>query len=74
MKRVYTYAVETPSGAADPATLEQFNKQFADSGYRMRALLKSVVMDKTATMVTEQPVPDAKTARATAPLSPAGGH
>jgi hypothetical protein len=73
-KRVYTYAVGTPSGAVDTATPEQLNKQFADRGYRMRALLKSGVMDKTFTMVTEQPVPDAKTASATAPLSPVGGH
>ncbi len=74
VRRVYSYAVGTPSGSVDPVTLEELNKQFTDSGYRMRALLKSVVMNKTFTMVTEQPVPDAKTAGAAAPLSAAGGH
>jgi hypothetical protein len=69
VKRVYAYAVGTPSGAIDPAILESLDKQFAANGYRLRALLRSVVMNPTFTMVTEekQPVPAAKTASATAP-------
>ena len=76
VKRIYAYAVGTPSGSVDPATLEQLDKQFADSGYRLRALLRSVVMNPTFTMVTEekQPVPAAKTASATAPRSSAGAQ
>ena len=74
VKRLYTYAVGTPSGAVDPATLEALDKQFADSGYRMRALLRSVVMNRTFTAVTEQPVPDAKTASVSTPPSAASGQ
>jgi hypothetical protein len=76
VKRVYAYAVGSPSGSVDPATLEQLDKQFASSGYRLRALLRSVVTDPSFTMITEQkkPVSAAKTASATAPLSVAGTH
>jgi hypothetical protein len=76
VRRVYAYAVGTPSSAVDPATLEQLDKQFAASGYRLRALLRAVVMDPTFTTVTEekQPAPAAKTARATMSPAVAGGH
>ena len=76
VKRVYAYAVGTPSGSVDPVTLEQLDKQFVAGGYRLRELLRSVVMNPTFTTVTEQkqPVPAAKTASATASPSAAGFH
>jgi len=76
VKRVYAYAVGTPSGAVDPVTLEQLDKQFAANGYRLRALLRSIVTNPTFRMVTEekQPESSAKTANATASPSVAGTH
>jgi hypothetical protein len=74
VKRVYAYAVGTPSGSVDPVTLEQLDKQFAAGGYRLRALLRSVVMNPTFTMVAEDKQPPAKTASATASPSVAGIH
>ncbi len=76
VKRVYAYAVGSPSTAVDPATLAQLDKQFATDGYRLRGLLRAVVMDPTFTTVTEQkqPEPTAKTASAPASPSVAGFH
>lgn len=74
VKRVYAYAVGTPSGSVDPVTLEQLDKQFVAGGYRLRALLRSVVMNPTFTMVAEDKQPPAKTASAPASPPAAGIH
>lgn len=53
VKRVYAYAVASPSTAAGPGVLDGLNMQFAADGYKLRPLLKSVVTDKSFSQVRE---------------------
>ena len=46
VKRVYAYAVGTPSASVDPVTLEQLDKQFVAGGYRL--LDTQFVTDQTS--------------------------
>ena len=62
VKRVYAYAVASPSGTAGPGVLDDLNKRFAAAGYKLRPLLKSVVMDKSFSQIREPLSPPAKLA------------
>ena len=53
VKRVYAYAVASPSATAGPGVLDTLNKEFAASGYKLRPLLKSVVTDRTFSQIRE---------------------
>jgi hypothetical protein len=59
VKRVYAYGVGSPSGSDNPAILDALNKQFAASGYKLRPLLRSVVMNKAFAEVHEVVEPPA---------------
>ncbi len=54
VKRTYSYGTGSPSGPADRAVLDGLNKQFAAGGYKLRPLLKSVVMNKNFSQVRER--------------------
>jgi hypothetical protein len=64
VKRVYSYAVASPSGTAAPTELDSLNKRFALDGYRLRPLLKSVVTDKAFSQIREPAPPAVKSASA----------
>ena len=53
VKRVYAYGVASPSGTAAPGVLDGLNKQFAADGYKLRPLLKAVVMNKSFSRIQE---------------------
>jgi hypothetical protein len=55
VKRVYAYAVASPSGTAGPGVLANLDTLFAASGYRLRPLVKSVVMDRSFSRSREAP-------------------
>lgn len=64
VKRVYAYGVASPSGTTDPAVLDTLNKQFAADGYKLRPLLKSVVMNRNFSRIREPVSPSVKSANA----------
>jgi hypothetical protein len=64
VKRVNAYAVGSPSATTDPAVLDNLNKQFAASGYKLRPLLKSVVMNRNFSQIREPISPSVKSANA----------
>ncbi len=62
VKRVFAYGTGSPASADEKATLDYLNKNFAAGGYRLRNLLKTVVMSSAfSTVATSTPEP-AKTA------------
>ncbi len=62
VKRVFAYGTGSPASADEKATLDYLNKTFAANGYRLRGLLKTVVMSSAfSTVATPTPEP-AKTA------------
>jgi hypothetical protein len=64
VKRVYAYAVASPSGTAGPGVLDRLNKEFAAEGYKLRPLLKSVVMSPSFSQIRETAPPPVKSASA----------
>ena len=66
VKRVFAYGTGSPASADEKGTLDYLNKSFADGGYRLRNLLRTVVMSNAfSTVATPTPEP-AKTASAPA--------
>ena len=64
VRRVYAYGTGSPSSATDPAVLDSLNKQFAAGGYKLRPLLKSVVMNRNFSQIREPVSPPVKSANA----------
>jgi hypothetical protein len=64
VKRVYAYAVASPSGTAGTGVLDSLNKQFAANGYTLRPLLKAVATSKSFSQIREPTPPPVKSARA----------
>ncbi len=73
VKRVYAYGTGSPTTPADRDTLAYFDKKFAADGYRLRDLLRSVVMSSSFTTISEPKAPaPAKTASTSVSTAPAG--
>jgi hypothetical protein len=65
-KRVLAYGTGGPLAQDENATLENFEKEFAASGYRFKALLKAIVMSDSFTTIDQSSsqTPAVKTASA----------
>jgi hypothetical protein len=65
-KRVFAYGTGGPLAQDENATLQMFEKDFAASGYRLKALLKAIVMSDTFTTIDQSnsQTPAVKTASA----------
>jgi hypothetical protein len=61
VKRAYSYASGGPVTSKDAALLEYINRRFTDDGYRLPALLRTIVMSTAFTTVA---APAVKSARA----------
>ncbi|MGE3507212.1 MAG: DUF1592 domain-containing protein, partial [Alphaproteobacteria bacterium] len=73
VKRVYAYGTGSPTTPADRETLAYFDKKFAADGYRLRDLLRAVVLSSSFTTISEPNTPaPAKTASTSASNAPAG--
>lgn len=70
VQRVYSYGSGGAAGAEDKKTLDYFNARFADAGYRLPDLLRTVALSNAFSEIIEpkSQVPAAQTANA----SPAG--
>ncbi len=70
VQRVYSYGSGGAAGAEDKKTLDYFNARFADAGYRLPDLLRTVALSNAFSDIIEpkSQVPAAQTANA----SPAG--
>jgi hypothetical protein len=62
VKRVYAYGTGSPTRGADRQMLQGLDKNFAANGYRLRELLKTVVMSSAFSKVADQSSAPAKTA------------
>jgi len=73
VKRVYAYGTGSPTTPQDRETLAYFDKKFAADGYRLRDLLRAIVLSSSFTTITEPNTPaPAKTASTSASRAPAG--
>ena len=54
VKRVYAYGTGSPTTGADRQMLQGLDKNFAANGYRLRELLKTVVMSSAFSKVADQ--------------------
>jgi hypothetical protein len=70
VKRVYAYGTGSPTTSQDRETLSYFGKTFAASGYKLRDLLRSIVMSSSFTTISD-PTPPAAAKTAAAPASSA---
>ncbi len=71
VKRVYAYGTGGPTSAGDKAMLDYVGEKFAQSGYRMPALLRAIVLSPAFVQVTDAARPLA--APATASTTTHGG-
>ena len=62
VKRVYAYGTGSPTTGADRQMLQGLDKNFAANGYRLRELLKTVVMSSAFSKVADQSSAPAKAA------------
>jgi Protein of unknown function (DUF1592)/Protein of unknown function (DUF1588)/Protein of unknown function (DUF1595)/Protein of unknown function (DUF1585) len=74
VKRVYTYGIggSVKSNDNDKAALKYFDARFAEEGYRLPDLLRTIALSTAFSEVTERAVPTAptKAAEAASPRSP----
>ena len=74
VKRVFAYGTGSPISSDEQKTLDYLNKAFATEGYRMKSLLKTVIMSNAFTTVSEQPNPSAPAKTASTSASPAAAQ
>jgi hypothetical protein len=74
VKRVFAYGTGSPISSDEQKTLDYLNKAFAGEGYRMKSLLKTVIMSSAFTTVSEQPNPSAPAKTASTSVSPAAAQ
>jgi len=53
VKRVYAYGTGGPTAASDKATLDYLNERFAQSGYRLPELLRTIALSTAFVQVTD---------------------
>ncbi|MBX7200468.1 MAG: DUF1592 domain-containing protein [Rhodospirillaceae bacterium] len=62
VKRVFAYGTGSPASADEKSTLDYLNKNFAAGGYRLRNLLRTVVMSSAFSTVSSPTPEPAKSA------------
>jgi hypothetical protein len=71
-RRVYAYGTGNPSNTVPRPALAELSKRFAEGGYRLRPLLRTVVMSKAFSAIKDaNPPAPAKVAATAAPQAPA---
>lgn len=64
VQRVYSYATGAPPASEMRPALNYFNESFADNGYQLRHLLRTVALSKAFTRIKESPLDEALVATA----------
>ena len=62
VKRAYAYGTGGPTTAADKPTLDYLGERFAQSGYKMRGLLRSIALSSAFTQLADPATPAATSA------------
>jgi Protein of unknown function (DUF1588)/Protein of unknown function (DUF1592)/Protein of unknown function (DUF1585) len=76
VRRIFSYATAALVPVSEKSTLDKINKDFSASGYRLRPLLRKIVMDPAFSYVNQDappPVPG-KAAQDILPLKTASNH
>jgi hypothetical protein len=74
VKRVFAYGTGSPISSDEAKTLDYLNKSFAANGYRLKNLLRTVVMSNAFTTVAEPTNPSAPAKTASTSASPAAAQ
>lgn len=56
VQRVYSYATGAPPAIESRPVLEYFNQMFADNGYQLRGLLRTIALSNSFSRIQENPV------------------
>lgn len=67
VRRVYSYAIGSPVPANDKSALPQLSKSFAETGFRLPELLRSIALSPGFSEVSPKPAPEHIAADDTAP-------
>lgn len=66
VQRVYSYATGAPPSTETRPALDYFNETFADNGYKLRDLLRTIALSETFSRIKENPLEENLTATASA--------